>query len=128
MTVGYRNGQAYAEQAALGVGGHVVGSFERVVVVRLVFFHKMVHNLFHIATDVRVGIFVDGKGARRVFHKQVQKSRLRQFSRQMFHHLVGNQMTAAALFRQCEFNLLSHYYISFANRASRAFCGNGHGS
>ena len=38
---------------------HIVGTFKRVVVVRLSLFHQMIHYFLHITAHIRVGILVD---------------------------------------------------------------------
>ena len=55
---GYRYGRS--GERAFGVGRHVVRAFERVVVVRLVFWDKAVENLLHVGPDVGVGVLVYG--------------------------------------------------------------------
>ena len=58
--IGDGDGEAYAEEGALGVGGHVVGSFHGVLVVGLVLSHEAVHDLVHVGAHVGVGILIDG--------------------------------------------------------------------
>lgn len=62
-TVGDGDGEAHTEERTLGVGGHVVGTLHRVVIVGLTLPHEAVHDLAEVGAHVGVGILVDGESA-----------------------------------------------------------------
>ena len=94
-TAGDGDGEADAEKGALGMGGHVVESFHGVVVIGFVFANEVVHDLFHIAADVGVGIFVDGQGTGGVLYEEVEEPGLGQRCGQVVEYLTGDEMAAA---------------------------------
>ena len=67
---------AYSEEAALGVRGHVVEPLKHMVVVRFVLAYHVVENLFHVAPYVGIGIFVYGQCTRCVLDKEVEHAYL----------------------------------------------------
>lgn len=102
------NGEAHAEERTFGMGGHVVESFHRVVVVGFAFAHKAVHDFAHVRAHIGVGILVDGECARGVLHKEVEQSCLWQRLRQMLHHLTRDEVASAALGRELKGGLRNH--------------------
>ena len=60
--VGDGDGEAHAEERALGMGGHVVGTLHGVVIVGLSLPHEAVHDLAEVGAHVGIGILVDGEG------------------------------------------------------------------
>ena len=73
------------------MGRHVVGTFEDMIVIRLVFFDETVVYFGHVGTHIRVGVFVDGERTTRVFDKQVQQTGLRQ-RRKLFRNLPCDEV------------------------------------
>ncbi len=59
--VGNGNGKAHAEERALGVGRHVISSFQGMVIIRFVLPYHVVEYLLHITAHVWIGILVDGE-------------------------------------------------------------------
>ena len=101
-------GEAYAEEGALGVGGHVVGTLHSVLVVGLVLSHEAVHNLTEVSAHVGVGILVDGQCTRGVLHEEIKQSHLWKRVGEMFQHLACDEVTSSALGREAEGGLLYH--------------------
>ena len=62
FAVGDGDCEADAEEGAFCVGGHVVGAFHGVLIVGLMLFYDVVHNLLHINSHIGVGILIDGEG------------------------------------------------------------------
>ena len=58
--IGDRDGEAHAEERALGMGRHIIGTLHGVVIVGLAFPHEAVHNLVQVGAHVGIGILVDG--------------------------------------------------------------------
>gem|GEM_PF-4044329 len=102
------NSEGWTYQAAFGVSRHVIASFQRMQIVWFVLFHQAIHDLFHITTDIRVRILVDGKSAGRVFDKKVQHPCIGQWLRQMAQDLTCDKMKAPASCFKCKFCLLYH--------------------
>lgn len=61
-SVGDGNSEADTKQRAFCMRGHIVGTFKHMVVVWFVLLDNMIHNLLHVASHVRVGIFIDAEG------------------------------------------------------------------
>ena len=55
-----RNGETDPEEGTLGVRRHVVRAFHGVFVLGFSLLHHVIQYGFHICTDVRIVIFVDG--------------------------------------------------------------------
>lgn len=102
------DGQRYACQCRLSMGRHIVGAFERVLIIRLIFRHEMIHDALHVAPNVGVGIFIYRQTARGVFHKNVEQAALRQRLRQVAENLRRHQMATASFSGQPEFHLSYH--------------------
>ena len=88
--VGDGDGEAHAEEGALGMGGHVVGPLHRVVIVGLALPHEVIHNLAEVSAYVGVSILVDAESARGVLHEEVEQPRLWQRQREMFQYFTRN--------------------------------------
>ena len=61
--VGDRNRERHAEERGFCVSGHIVETFEGVVVVWFAFGNESVHDFRQVGAHVRVGVFVDAQGA-----------------------------------------------------------------
>ena len=88
-----RNVDAHTRHDALGVCRHVVGSFESVLIVRLVLRYKAVVDALHVGTHRRVPVLADAQGTARVLDKQVENADFGQVG-QMADNLVGYEMEA----------------------------------
>lgn len=97
FSVRYRNCQTYAKQTTFCVGRHIVGTFERVFVICFIFFNKVIQNIFHINTNIRIGIFVYRKSTRRMFYKEIEQSCLRKLW-QILQNLIRNQVATTMFF------------------------------
>ena len=106
--IGDGDGEAYAEEGALGVGGHVVGTLHGVVIVGLVLSHEAVHNLTEVSAHIGVGILVDGQCARGVLHEEVEQACLWQRVGEMLQYLACDEVASAALGREAKGGLLYH--------------------
>ena len=62
-TVRDRDGQTHAEKRTFGMGRHVVGAFQHVVIVGFSLPDQMVQDFLHVASHVGIGIFIDGESA-----------------------------------------------------------------
>ena len=81
MSVCNRYCDAYTEERAFGMGWHIVRAFKYMIIVRLVFFHDMVHYLLHVISHIRICVLVYRQGARCVLHKEIEQSYLWKRSR-----------------------------------------------
>ena len=115
-SVGYGYGQAHAEQRTLGVGRHVVGPFEHVVIIRLILPYDMVHDLLHVGTHVGVGILVDAEGAGRVFDEEMKQPRLRQRTWKVRQYLLGDEVASPAFGGERKFFWRNHNFIDSSGR------------
>jgi len=68
------NRKTRVEKRCLDVSRHVVGAFDRMVVVGLVLRHHLVEMILHIGAYVRTGVFVDRKRRRRVLDVDVKQA------------------------------------------------------
>ena len=78
VAFGDGDGDAHAAQDGLGVGGHVVGAFEGVLIAGQVFGHEAIEDGLHIDSHIGVTVLVDGKSATGVFGEEVEDACLRQ--------------------------------------------------
>ena len=85
------DGEAWPDDARLGMGGHVVSAFERVFVVGLTFLHQVVEDGLHVGAYVGVGIFVDAQRSTGMLDEEVQQSRLRQ-GWKLAKHFFGDEV------------------------------------
>ena len=92
-------GDADAAERALGMGGHIVGTLQHMVIVGFVLLDHPVENLFQVRPHIRVGILIDAQGATGVLDEEMQQPRLWQRG-QMSHHFGGDEMESSALGRE----------------------------
>ena len=108
VAVGDGDGDAHAAEDGLGMGGHIVGAFEGVLVAGLVFGDEAIEDGFHIDAHIGVAVFVDGESATGVFGEEVEDASLGQ-SGQLAEYFSCDQMEASRLGAECEFFLLYHF-------------------
>ena len=60
-SVGDRNSDADTKQRTFCMRRHIVRTFQHMVIVRFVLLDDVVHDFLHIASHIRVGIFVDAE-------------------------------------------------------------------
>ena len=63
------DGEAHPKKRAFGMGGHIVGAFQNMVIISLILFYEVVHNPIHVAAHVGVVILVYAESALRVLHE-----------------------------------------------------------
>ena len=85
--IGDGDGDADTAQCRFGMGWHIVGTFQRMLVLRAILRNQAVENRFHIDTNIRVAVLVDAQSAAGVLREYVHNAGLRQF-RQLAHYLV----------------------------------------
>lgn len=71
-SVCYRYNYTAAEQRAFDVGGHVVGSFECMAVVRCVFGYHLIEMRFHIRPYIGISVFVYGQTRAGMFYEYMR--------------------------------------------------------
>ena len=108
-SVGNGNRNTGSHQGRFGMGGHVVPSFQRMVVPGFPFAHQVIENLFHVAPYVRVTVLVDGQSGTGMLDEEVEQSGFGQ-CRQVVQHLVRHQMKAAGAWPEGKSRLLYHHY------------------
>ena len=105
------NGEADSTDGRLGMGGHVVGPLQRVLVFRTVGGHQTVEDGLHIGAHVGVAVLIDAQSTAGVLDEDVDDARLGQPG-QLAHYLVGDKMKATGAWSEGDFCLLNHalYY------------------
>lgn len=93
------------------MGGHVVRTLQRVLVVGLIFWHQTVEDGLHIDTHIGVAILVDAQSTTCVLREDVDDARLWQLG-QLTQYLVCHKMKASRFGLQCYFYLLYHKLIN----------------
>ena len=73
--------------------GHVIVTFEGVLVIRLALPHEMVEDILHVYAYIRVCVLVDCQGSRGVLYEEMEQSRLGQ-CRQLPHDFPCDEMEA----------------------------------
>ena len=76
----------------------------------LPFLHQVIKNLFHITSDIRIGVFIDGKSTRGVLHEKIQQSCRRKRFRKMFQNFTGHQMAASRFRGEMKCGLSDYEY------------------
>ena len=90
------DGEAHPKKRAFGMGGHIVGAFQNMVIISLILFYEVVHNPIHVAAHVGIGILVDGQGTRSVLDEEIEQSCLGQWW-QLGKYFAGHEVTSAVL-------------------------------
>src|SRR5574344_297501 len=99
---------------------HIITSLQSVLIIWFILLHQPVHDLSHVVSHIRVGVLIDGERTGGVLDKEVKQSHLRQWLRQMTHHLSSDEMEASASCFKCEFYLSGHFtsQMSFVSSSS----------
>ena len=105
--IGDGDGDADTAQCRFGVSRHIVGTFQRMLILRTIFGHEAVEDGFHIHANIGIAVLVDAQSAAGVLREDVHDARLRQF-RQLAHYLARHQMESTTFRLQGYFNLLYH--------------------
>lgn len=103
-----RDGEAHTKEGTLGMGWHIIVTFQYVVVIRLVLLDEMIHDFLHIRTHIRVGVFIDTEGTRSMLHEEMEQAHLGKWAWEMRQYLLCNKMTTSALGSKRKFCLLYH--------------------
>jgi hypothetical protein len=95
-----RNIETRTHETRLDVPGHVIvtfGSVSKGTVAIPLGRYQLVQGSFHIATHVRIGVFVDGQTGRRVLNEQVAHAHLNfgNVGTDGFQNITGHQVTTA---------------------------------
>ena len=106
-TIGDRDSDADTAQRGFSVSRHIVGTLQRMFVLRTILRNQTVEDSLHIHTDIRVAILVDAQSATGVLRENIHDARLRQL-RQLAHYLARHQVKASAFRLQGYFYLLYH--------------------
>ena len=72
--IGYGNGETHTAQRRFGMCWHVITSFQRMLIIGLVFWHQMVEDGFHVHTHVRVVILIDAQSAARMLGEDIDNA------------------------------------------------------
>ena len=107
LAIGDGDGDADTTQRRFGVGRHIVGTFQRMLILRTILRNQAVEDSFHIHANIRVTVLVDAQSAAGVLREDVHDAGLRQF-RQLVHYLARHQMEASTFRLQSYFYLLYH--------------------
>ena len=105
--IGDRDGDADTTQCRFGMSRHIVGTLQRMFILRTILRHEAIEDGFHIDANIRVAVLVDAQSATGMFREDGHDARLRQF-RQLTHYLARHQMEATTFRLQGYFNLLYH--------------------
>jgi len=89
------------------MGRHIVLTFHRVQIIGRIFFYDMIENLFHIFSDIGVGIFIDGQCCRGVLDKEMEETYLREVT-QLLSNFIRDEMEATAPGFEFDFYLFPH--------------------
>lgn len=95
---GDRYAETDATECALGMGWHIIGTFQNMVVVRFVFLNESVEYLLHIRADIGIGILVDAQRTAGVLYEKVEKTCLWQLGK-MTEYLPCDEVKSATLGR-----------------------------
>ena len=90
---------------------HVIGPFERMLVIRCALRHQFVEAGSEIAAHRGIGILIESETGRRMLNEQVQQAHYGQFGKRGL-DMVGYQVEAAGIRRQMEGHLLPGRSIS----------------
>ena len=93
---------------------HIIGTFERMLILRTIFRDEAIEDGFHVHTNLRVCILIDAQSATGMLAEYADDASLRQL-RQLTHYLTCHQMKAARLGDETYFYLLYHRSILINN-------------
>ena len=72
LSVGNGDGDRGPHEGCLGMCGHVVVTFEGVLVIRLALPHETVEDVLHVYAYIRVCVLVDCQGSRGVLYEEME--------------------------------------------------------
>ena len=75
--IGDGDGDADTAQCRFGVSRHIVGTFQRMLILRTILRNQAVEDSFHIHANIRVAVLVDAQSATGVLREDVHDARLR---------------------------------------------------
>lgn len=78
-TTGNGDGDTDTTQRGFGVSRHIVGTLQRMLILRTVLRNQTVENRFHIHANIRIAVLVDAQSAAGVLREDVHDARLRKF-------------------------------------------------
>ena len=89
--IGDGNRQADSAECRLGMSRHVVGTFQRVLVLRSVLGNQPVENGLHVHAHIRVAVLVDAESATRMLREDIDDASLREL-RQLSQNFIRHQV------------------------------------
>ena len=101
------DGYCVAKKHGFDVGGHVVGSFVSVAVVRGVFGNRFVEVALHVLADSRVRVFVEGQGGGCVADEDVGQADVEVAqARDGVFDIAGDEMKTAGFWGEGDLSLV----------------------
>ena len=107
MAIGDGDRDTDTAQCRFRVGGHIVSTFQGVLVCRVVLWRQTVEDCLHVHSHIGIAVFVDAQSAAGVLCEDVHDARLWQLW-QLAHDFARYQVEASSFRLQGYFNLLYH--------------------
>ena len=96
-TVSYGNSNTDTAQRGLGMSGHIIGTFQGMLILWAVLWNQSVEDGFHIHTNIWICILIDAQSATGMLAEYIDDTRLRQLG-QLTQNLTRYQVECIIVF------------------------------